>query len=381
MALQLAARGHEAWSAELQAGAAGARRQSAADRSLALRLNSNENPLGPSPAARAAIEQAFAHAGRYPMNAAPSADDFRALVAREHRIDVSAIALGAGSGEILESAVLAFTSPARALVSALPTFEAPARTAKQRGVPVRDVLVDAAGKLDLDGMVAAAAGAGLVFICNPNNPTATVHSAGAISDAVARIRRASPDTVILIDEAYHDYVIDSSYASAIPLVRGNANVLVSRTLSKLHGMAGLRLGYVIGQPDTVGRLAAWTMPFNGNVLALAAACASLKDAQQIVRERRRNIEALKFATDLFRGMGFATTESQANFMWVDLQRSAKDFRDACEQQGVLVGRLFAPFDKTHCRISIGTIDEMRRAAGVFRSVLGGIRDPGPGIRN
>jgi len=80
-------------------------------------------------------------------------------------------------------------------------------------------------------------------------------------------------------------------------------------------------------------------------------------------------------------MGFATTESQANFMWVDLQRSAKDFRDACEQQGVLVGRLFAPFDKTHCRISIGTIDEMRRAAGVFRSVLGGIRDPGPGIRN
>lgn len=364
----LAARGREAWVAEHwgdeQASAP------APARALATRLNSNENPLGPSAAARQAIEKAFAYAGRYPMNARPAISDFRALIAKTNGLKPDQVALGAGSGEILDSAVRAFTSSTRGLVSALPTFEAPARVARRLKSPVTEILVDAAGRLDLEKMIASAAGAGLVFVCNPNNPTGTVHSSAAITDLVTRIRKASPETVILVDEAYHEYVTDPAYSTAIPLVAQHPNVLVSRTLSKAHGMAGLRLGYVVGQADVVGRLARWNMPYNANALAVGAAVVSFTDEAQLAKERRRNTEALKFTADFFRSAGMKLSDSQANFIWVDLGRPVEQFRDACEKQGILVGRPFPPFEKSHCRISIGTMDEMQRALGVFRSVLG-----------
>ena len=366
--LFLAARGHEAWSAEhrLPYQEAAAPRQ----RPTGIRLNSNENPLGPSEAAKAAIEKAFTYAGRYPMNAKPAMADFRALVAKKHGVTPEGVTLGAGSGEILENAVQAFTTSARGLVAAVPTFEAPARIAKELKVPVTEVPVDSGGNLDLEKMIASAAGAGLVFVCNPNNPTATVHSGKAIADLVARIRNSSPDTVVLIDEAYHDYVMNPAYATAIPLIADNRNIIVSRTMSKLHGMAGLRLGYAVGHPEVLARLSRWSMPYNGNALAVAAACVSIEDSAQIERERRRNAEALKLTTDFFRQSGFPVTDSEANFVWVNLNRPAKEFREACEKQGILVGRDFPPFEKTHCRISVGTMDEMRRAVAVFRSVLG-----------
>src|SRR5687767_1505282 len=331
----LAARGHEAWSAgdddrQVAGGATAS----------VLRLNSNENPLGPSAPARAAIERQFAYAGRYPMNARPAMADFRALVAKKHGVTVEGVSLGAGSGEILENAVRAFTSPARPLVSASPTFENPARVAKALKMPVIEVPVDPAGRLDLEGMSAAARGAGLVFVCNPNNPTATVRSGRAIADLAARVHGASPDTVVLIDEAYHDYVTDPSYATAMPLVRRYPNVIVTRTMSKLHGMAGLRLGYVVGQPAIITRLARWTMPYNANALAVAAAMVSIEDDAQIERERRRNTDARTFTTELFSGLGFRTTDSQANFVWVAIDRPAHGLRDACEKQGVLIGRDF-----------------------------------------
>jgi histidinol-phosphate aminotransferase len=367
--LFLAARGHEDWSAEHRwsdQAATSAARKSA----TGIRLNSNENPLGPSDAAKAAIERAFAYAGRYPMNARPAMADFRALVAKRHGVKVEAVSLGAGSGEILENAVQAFTTSARGLVAALPTFEAPSRTARERNVPINEVPVEADGKLDLEKMIAASSGAGLVFVCNPNNPTATVHSGRAIADLVGRIRKMSPETIVLVDEAYHDYVMAPSYSTAIPLIADNPALIVSRTMSKLHGMAGMRLGYAIGHPDAIERLSRWSMPYNGNALAVAAAFVSIEDSSQIERERRRNVEALKFTTEFFRGAGFSVTDSQANFVWVNLNRPAKEFREACEKQGILVGRDFPPLEKTHCRISVGTMDEMRRAVAVFRSVLG-----------
>jgi histidinol-phosphate aminotransferase len=366
-ALFLAARGHEAWSAEQRSSD---RATPASPAAGGIRLNSNENPLGPSEPAKAAIEKAFAYAGRYPMNARPAMTDFRALVAKKHGVKLEGVSLGAGSGEILENAVQAFTTSTRGLVAAMPTFEAPARIAQTRKVPLNEVPVNSDGKLDLEQMIAAASGAGLVFVCNPNNPTATVHSGKAIADVVVRIRHASPETVILIDEAYHDYVMDPSYETAIPLIAENHNVIVSRTMSKLHGMAGLRLGYAIGHPDVLARLARWSMPYNGNALAVAAACVSVEDSAQIERERRRNAEALRFTTEFFREAGLSLTDSQANFVWVHLNGPAKEFRDSCEKQGILVGRDFPPFEKTHCRISIGTMDEMRDAVAVFRSVLG-----------
>ena len=364
----LAARGHEAWVGEY--GLDGDQAVATVPVSDATRLNSNENPLGPSRAALQAIEGAFAFAGRYPMNARPAMVDFRDAVAKQHGLKRENVVLGAGSGELLDSAVRAFTSSTRGVVAGRPTFEAPARRARSLNVPVAEVPVDAAGRLDLEKMIAVSAGAGLIFVCNPNNPTGAVQPAAAIADLVARIRKASPETVILIDEAYHEYVTDSSYATAVPLVAQHPNVIVSRTLSKLHGMAGLRLGYAIGEAKTLERLAPWMMPYNANAPAVAAAMVSIQDAAQIERERKRNTDALKFTTDFFRSAGMKTTDSQANFVWVDIKQPAKAFREGCRKQGILVGRDFPPFEKTHCRISIGTMDEMERAVGVFRSVLG-----------
>jgi histidinol-phosphate aminotransferase len=371
-AAAIAARGREAWYAEHPfgeepQGQAASRR---ADRSLAVRLSSNENPLGPGRSALEAIERSFAYAGRYPMNARPSMADFRGLIAKKNALKPENVALGAGSGEILESAVRAFVTAARGLVSAVPTFEAPARVAKRYKLGLTEVAVDSEGRLDLDKMIAASTGAGLVFVCNPNNPTGAVHGTDAIGDLVARIAKASPETVILLDEAYHEYVTDPSYSTAVPLVPKYPNVIVSRTMSKAHGMAGLRLGYAVGQAEVLGRLGRWTMPYNGNALAVAAAVASVEDEAQIDRERRRNTEVLKVTTDFFRTAGFKTSDSQANFVWVDIRRPAREFADACEKQGILVGRPFPPFEKTHARISLGTREEMDRALGVFRSVLG-----------
>ncbi|HXW08081.1 MAG TPA: aminotransferase class I/II-fold pyridoxal phosphate-dependent enzyme [Vicinamibacterales bacterium] len=365
----LAVRGLEARAAGRRVGGQTADVARVTPRSAAIRLNSNENPLGPSAAALRAIERAFTSAGRYPMNARPATDDLRALIARKHGVRPEEIALGAGSGEILDSAVRAFTSGARGLVAGLPTFEAPARVARAIQSPVVEVPLDERGRLDLAGMVRASPGAGLVFICNPNNPTGTIQSATAIAHAVQGILGASPETIVLVDEAYHDYVGDPSYATALPLVRRHRQLIVSRTLSKAHGMAGLRVGYAVAARQTIERLEGWNMPFNVSTLTVAAAAASLADEPQIARERQRNAEALQETVRFFQAAGMTATDSQANFVWVNLGRPAQAFREACEQRGILVGRSFPPLDQTHCRISIGTMEEMQRAFRVFRTVL------------
>jgi histidinol-phosphate aminotransferase len=377
-AASIAARGREAWVGEHWPDGSSAEASAKGDlqaagtnaRAAVIRLSSNENPLGPSAAAIEAIERSFIYSGRYPMNAKPAMVDFRTLIATRNGLKTENVLLGAGSGEILDTAVRAFTGPSKGLVSALPTFESPGRVAKSLKVPLNEVPVDDAGRLDLEKMAAAATGAGLVFVCNPNNPTGSVHGADAITAMVTRISQASPDTVILLDEAYHEYVTDSSYATAIPLVSKFPNVIVSRTLSKCHGMAGLRLGYAIGQPTVLGKLGRWTMPYNANALVVAAGVVSVQDEAQVAREQRRNTEVLKYTTDFFRAAGFKTSDSQANFIWVNLGRPAREFGDACEKQGVQVGRPFPPFEKTHSRISLGTMEEMQKAVGVFRSVLG-----------
>src|SRR5205085_5476023 len=146
-------------------------------------------------------------------------------------------------------------------------------------------------RLDVEPMIAAASkGIGLVFFNNPNNPTATVHGAKTVTDMVERIRKASPDTVILIDEAYHDYVTDPSYQSAVPLALETPNVFVARTFSKAYGMAGMRIGYAIGMPATIRKLDQLKMPYNISVFGVAAAIASLNDPRHIAEERARNTE-------------------------------------------------------------------------------------------
>lgn len=365
----VAARGREAAQAEGSLAGAGPPPAANADPEE-IHIDSNENPLGPGSKAMDALLRAFQDAGRYPVNSRPSLADLRDAIARKVSVRPENVAIGAGSWELLRIAVRVYTSSARHLVTAAPTFEQPERHAEQLGVPVRRVPVDKACRLDLDKMAEAARWAGLVFVCNPNNPTGTVHSAKAIAEFVSRVRKESPETAILIDEAYHDYVMDTSYATALPLALEHPNVFITRTLSKAYGMAGLRIGYAVGQVRTIENLARWIMTFNQNVLGIAAAVAGLADPAHIEAESARNAEARAFTARFFQEAGFKIMDSQTNFVFVEINRPAKEFREACKQHKVMVGREFPPLEKTHARISIGTMEEMRRATGVFATLLG-----------
>jgi histidinol-phosphate aminotransferase len=369
----IAFRGHEALvgegHTEYQQRAATA--AAAAGNGNDIRLMSNENPLGPGKVALDALVGKFPEAMRYPFNATPGESHLTSELAQFYKTKNENIVLAAGSAEILRNAVRAFTSASKPLVEAQSTYETTSRTAKLIGTPVKPVALDANLRYDLDGIAAAATGAGLVFICNPNNPTATVHGLKAITACVEKIRRASPDTVILIDEAYHDYVTDPAYSTAVPLALSTPNVFVSRTLSKAYGMAGLRIGYGVGMPDTIKQLARFRMPYGQSVPGMAAAIASLHDQAHIAEERQRNTAVRDFTKQFFTSLGYKMTEAQTNFVFVDLRRPSAAFRDACAAQGVRVGRDFPPYDKSWTRISLGTMDEMKRATEVFRRILGG----------
>ena len=368
----VAARGREAFTAGGAAPAA---------RSDAILLDSNENPLGPGRAAMDALTRAFVDAGRYPTNARPSMGDLREAIARRVSVKPENVSMGSGSWELLRIAVRLYTSSSRPLVTAAPTFEMPEKMAEQLGIGVRRVPVDKDGRIDLDGMAQAARWAGLVFLCNPNNPTSTVHSSRAVADFIARVGQESPETAILVDEAYHDYVTDPGYATAVPIALERPNVIVARTLSKAYGMAGMRVGYAIGQKHTIDNFNRWGITFNQNSLAVAAAIATLDDVAHIEAERARNTEARAFTTRIFKDMGFRVMDSQANFVFVDIGRPAKGFKEDCARRGIMVGREFPPLQKTHARVSVGTIDEMQRAGVVIAEVLGGSRPAPAGAVN
>ena len=364
----MSARGHEAYVAELQTHGRNARPPLPPGVNE-IRISSNENPLGPGPKVLEAMTREFPDAGRYPFNSTPADRNLVEAIAAHHKVTPGNVTLGAGSQEILKNAVRAFTSPERGLVTATPTFENPTNIARRLGHPVKEVRVDPAFRLDLGGMIAAAPGAGLVFFNNPNNPTATVHSATAVTDFVERVRAASPGTVILIDEAYHEYVTDPAYATAVPLALAAPGVLAVRTFSKAYGMAGMRIGYAIAHADTIRQLARFKMPYNVSGFGVAAAMAALADPAHIEAERTRNTGVRAFTVKALEDLGCKCTASEGNFLFADLHGPARAFRDACAGQGVMVGRDFPPFEQTHARISIGTMDEMRRAVDVFRAVL------------
>jgi histidinol-phosphate aminotransferase len=357
----LAARGREA--GNFDAGALEAALQGA-DVKRAIRIDSNENAYGPGASALDAARGVLGPvSGRYPANER----DLRTAIAKRLGVEPQNVLTGTGSTEVIEGAVLAFTSPAHHLVAPLPTWENPARKARAMKVVVKDIPVDADLKLDVPAMTSAAANAGLVFFCNPNNPTGTIHSSATVTKLVEDILAASPKTTILLDEAYYDFVVDPSYATGVPLAMKYPRVIVTRTFSKVHGMAGLRIGYAIGHPDTLKAIAA-RKTGDLNVLSAAAATASIQDTSNVTKQRDQIRASLESTMKTFKDAGYRVSDSQANFILADVKRPAKDFRQACERMGVHVGRDFPPLTNW-ARISIGTTEEMRVANEVFRKVL------------
>ena len=252
-----------------------------------VRLSSNENPYGPSAAALKAMTDGFSLAWRYPDE---HADLLVNELARLHDVPAEQILLGDGSGEILKVAAAAFTGTDRRIVTANPTFESIGRHASVAGAEVVKIDLAPDYSHDLKKILAATNGAGLVYICNPNNPTASITPSKDISDFLAKV---SPQTTVLIDEAYHHYVEIKDYESVIPLVKTYPNLMVARTFSKIYGMAGLRCGYCVTQTANIRRMRMHQMFDSVNIMALVAALASLKDADQVTRGRRLNSEVKK----------------------------------------------------------------------------------------
>jgi histidinol-phosphate aminotransferase len=333
-----------------------------------IRISSNENARGPGRKAVEALHNAITpRLGRgYPPD---YTNDLVDAIARHYNVSRDRVIIATGSGPLLEASVRAFCSAAKPLVTAAPTYGTSETTARRIGAPVKLVHVDRALAIDLDAMAEAAVGAGLVYVCNPNNPTGTAHTAAVVERFVRRVKRESPDTRIHLDEAYMDYAHDSGVKTAAALTQELPGVFITKSFSKAHGMAGLRLGYAVGQAETVGEIARASGLGSMNALTAAAGIASLADPAHIEAERAENARVRDFTLQGLRKLGYDTSEPHTNHMFIDFGRPASRFREACHALGVEVGRDFPPMEKTHSRISLGTMEEMQKAMEVFRKVL------------
>jgi histidinol-phosphate aminotransferase len=334
-----------------------------------VRLSSNENPYGPSPKAFKAMSDAFGLACRYPDE---HAEVLVESLARLNGVASGEILLGDGSGEILKLCADVYTGPPTnernavgrgTLVVADPTFEAILYHAKLNDAEIVKIPLTPSFSHDLPKMLAAAK-KGLVYICNPNNPTASISTKNEVREFV---EKAPADTMILVDEAYHHYADSPDYESMIPLVKDHPNLIVTRTFSKIYGMAGLRCGYCVAQSQTIERLRERQSWDSINLMALAAATASLEDPDQVMKGRRLNAEARAFTTDELKKMGFVTIPSQANFIMIDVKRPVVPLIATLKSRNVQVGRLFRPMP-SHLRVTIGRKSEMEAFLTVFREV-------------
>jgi histidinol-phosphate aminotransferase len=340
----------------------------AAEVGAVIRLSNNENNRGPGAKALEAARSTLGiRNGRgYPPDHVNELTD---AIAAMWSVNSTSVIVGTGSGPILEGSVRAFCAEGKPLVTAAPTYGTPENMAKRFGVPVKSIAVDRAMQLDLGAMAEASKGAGLVYICNPNNPTGAAHNAAAIEAFVRRVKNDSPGTAILLDEAYIDYAHDPGVKTAKPLAMELPGVFMTRSFSKAHGLAGLRLGYAVGQEATVQAIPTVWQLGSINTLTAAAGIASIKDTKHIADEVAENARVREFTITAFRNLGYQVTDSHANCIFVDVKGSAPAFRDACLAQKVQIGRDFPPYEKTHSRITLGTMDEMRQAVDVFRRVL------------
>ena len=336
-------------------------------------IASNENPVGPGQKVLDSL-RTLLEGGKKPGRYSGQMGDLTDAIAGHFKVKTENVLLSEGSTEVLRAATQVFTAKTKPLVGTIPTYEECAGYAELIGNKVVGVKLNSEFKIDLDMMLNAAKGAGLVFYCNPNNPTATYVGAKATRDFLTKLIAASPDTTILVDEAYFDYVTDPDHETHVPFAIEHPQVIVARTFSKAYGMAGLRQGYAIAHPETIKKLRMWTASGGTGSLNLfgmsAATVAIQQDASFTTNERNRNKQVRDFVTKWFKDRGMKPTDGQANFMFVDIGTPAKEFREACRAKGVLVARDFPPFEKTHARITLGTMAEMQKAVQVFGEVLG-----------
>lgn len=313
-------------------------------------LNSNENPYGPSAGALEAAAKAAAN--RYPDALEEQA---REAIAKHHGVAVDQVLLGCGSSEILRMADMAFSGPGRRVVAAEPTFEAVLMFAKVLHADGVKVPLTADFRHDLPKMADACdASTGLLYVCNPNNPTATIVTGDEMAAFAAKVPASA---MILVDEAYHHFVEDPRYRSSLELIAKHPNVVVARTFSKIYGMAGLRLGYAVGSKETIAAMAPYASWSNTNAAVLAAAAASLADPNLVPRQKKLLNDTRKWLVSELTKQGRRTMPSEANFVMVDVGGDVAPVIQAFRARKILVGRKF-PSLPTWLRVTVGKRDEM-----------------------
>ena len=325
----------------------------------AVKLASNENPLGSSPRALAALDAGKDALHLYPDDGAP--DLTRALAARWN-VSGDHVIVGNGSDEIINMVVKAFVPPGEEVVMADHTFVMYKLTVTGgHGVCVEVPLKD--WRHDLPAMARAVTGrTRVIFVCNPNNPTGTM----VTRDEVREFMAAVPDDVIVVfDEAYYEYVRDPHYPDTLDYVRQHRPVVVLRTFSKIYGLAGLRIGYGITTPEIAGYLHRVRNPFNVNTLAQFAARAALEDEQHVTASRALNEAEMASVDSGLRALGMAPLPSQANFLYFDTHRDGRAVFDRLLQEGVIVRHIVGSM----LRVTIGRPEENRRFLTALGRVL------------
>jgi histidinol-phosphate aminotransferase len=333
-----------------------------ADPNIGIHIDANENPMGPSEGARKAMIDIVPRGGRYLF---PMEDELSGIFAKQEGLNPESVIPFAGSSEPLHYAVLAFTSKDKPLVVADPGYEAPMWAAQVNGAPVLKVpLADPKGAAahDIKAMLAAASNPGVIYICNPNNPTGTCTPRKDIEYAVAN---APKDTILLIDEAYI-HLCDQPHS--LDFVKEGKNVIVLRTFSKLYGMAGIRMGFAVGRPDLLAKIT----PMGGQnslpITAVAAAKASLLDAE-LIPSRKKTIGDLRTQTIAWlKSEGYATTPSESNCFMLDVKRPGKEVQAALASKEMFVGRIWPAWPNS-LRITVGTSDEMMAFRKSFTEVM------------
>jgi histidinol-phosphate/aromatic aminotransferase/cobyric acid decarboxylase-like protein len=326
----------------------------------AVLLNANENPLGPCKEAREAVAAMIPYGGRYRYG---EADRVQKLLAQQEGVKTNYVRIYAGSSAPLHQAVLAFTGPKRPLVMADPGYEAGAGAAAFIGAETIRVplLKDSGYAHDVKAMVAASPTAGLIYICNPNNPTGTLTSASDIEWLVANKPAGS---VVMIDEAYTHFAGAPFHTD---MVAADKDVVILRTFSKIYGMAGLRAGAAIARPDLLQKLGGFSagmMPITG----MAAASASL-EAKYVIPERRKFIADVREETYSFLDKyNFSYVAGKSNCFMIDVNRPVGEVILALQAEKVYVGRRW-PVWPTYMRLTIGLPEEMRRFQEAFRKVM------------
>lgn len=327
-------------------------------------LHYNENPNGPGPLARQALLDNLAQGGRY---SAPHYEPLVRHIALRERVPEDHIVLGAGSMEVLHAAALLVGLAGKSVLAPYPTYETVSRQASLAGAGSVDVPLDAEFLPDLEAMTRALdASVGLVYICNPNNPTGVMLDGAYLRGHVGIWSWQCP---VLVDEAYLDYADAPHEHSMIELVREGREVIVTRTFSKLHGLAGLRVGYGVAPPELAARLREFCDWSSVNILALAAAGAALRDVSFQERCHAENREARQYMANSLWDMGLPVAPSAANFLFFRTGRPLREFRASMRRHGILVGRAFPPY-LDWCRVAVGHMHQARRFLQAVRRVLG-----------